>query len=686
MSTPEALGKRKRSAKGARKRKPSVTSKVSTESSQPPELSEQELDDFLNDMSTMVGEDEGTMGSIATEASQSDDAYDIQSLLDHIETSELLESLTSNELVDDTPASPVLDLSDFSDSEFDSLLSESADKDTESIQQMGSTTFAHSATSRQEEQKNQQPHLLSALYGAINNHELPPRVVPNHHQQVDELRWSKTKNPGARDATPIPIATSALLPEEDQYELSNSRMATESGRSMKKTADRIARGLNERTTKAQDASPASVAKSIHQQTLEDRFGDHTSQELFTAAHTIAGVHRLDQQSVRELIDPAAPILGQLLYERDRQHERSNRSSQDNANTLQKTSVPCSAIDAEQLDKEIDVLLNNIKSQLDEHESPSTFTSSTASSTVLPSPSSSSNEPSAAENSIPAYSRSYFTDDETMEELNRALRQMANNMKLNTQMDPLRERHNTNAGIFRPATNDFLEKVLMEAPQPTPGQKSWEITRGVMLQHSICLTYSVWELYLTVPTRGQRPCSAGVQCLATKLYGVQGMPPLREFDALYLMEQMGEPECTMESLERSYEKRRQDTSNKFSKTPPHQLCILCLMYNIGKAHLKVLNSNTSLPSTPVQTSSTTGSSQALLPELNLSRIKVRIGPGEFAEQDCLFPSNTLYTGLLGPIPFITLFSFQEHERKENNTPIRALRYLGRAPEYDQSVGF
>jgi hypothetical protein len=686
MSTPEALGKRKRSAKGARKRRPTVTSKVSTESLQPPELSEQELDDFLNDISSMVGEDEGTMGLIATEASQSDDAYDIQSLLDHIETSELLESLTSKEWEDDMSASPVLDLSDFPDSEFDSLLSESADKDSDSSQQMCSIASTPSSTSQQEDQKNQQPHLLSALYGAINNHELPPRVVPNHHQQVDESRWSKTKNHDLRDATPIPIATSALLPEEDQYELSNSRMATESGRSMKKTADRIARGLNERTTKAQDASPASVAKSIQQQTLEDRFGDHTSQELFTAAHTIAGVHRLDQQSVRELIDPAAPILGQLLYERDRQQERSNRSSQDNANVSQKTSVPSSAIDAERLDKEIDVLLNNIKSQLDEHDSPSTFTPTTSTLTVPPSLSSSSNEPTAAENSIPAYSRSYFTDDETMEELNRALRQMANNMKQNTQMDPLRERHNTNAGIFRPATNDFLEKVLMEAPQPTPGQKSWEITRGVMLQHSICLTYSVWELYLTVPTRGQRPCSAGVQCLATKLYGVQGMPPLREFDALYLMEQMGEPECTMESLERSYEKRRQDTSNKFSKTPPHQLCILCLMYNIGKAHLKVLNSNTSLPSTPVQSSSTNGSSQALLPELNLSRIKVRIGPGEFAEQDCLFPSNTLYTGLLGPIPFITLFSFQEHERKENNTPIRALRYLGRAPEYDQSVGF
>lgn len=534
------------------------------------------------------------------------------------------------------------------------------------------------------EDRDSSASLVETLHGAINDYTLPPRVVHN-----DQTSGSSTDAMDIAQIQPAPIAMSKLLPQEDEHEILTSRLVHEGGRSMDKTSNRIARGMEERTTRAHDASPAQIARNMQQWTDEDRFGDHRSAELFNAAHTVRGVHSMAQPAVRELVDPIAPLLGPLVHERNLKAQQGAPPALGN--------ITQRSMDQEHdmlvLDAEIDRLLQEIDSQAQCESSGGPSLESSVESIIHgQEPTDASNTSSFAQDA-PAYARSYYTNDETMEELNRALRQIASNVQANMQMDPLRERHTTMSGVFQPATNNYLERLLMEAPQPTPGQRSWEITKGVMLRHGICLSRAVFDMYLCAPTRGQRACSAGTQCLVMRLYGVQSMMPLREFDALNLMEQMGEPECTPAALGRCYEKRREDAAQGTRRyaQPTHQLCVLCIMYNIAKAHMQVLNSNTSLPykaSGVGSDSSTSTSSDAAVgePELTLARLYVRIGPGEFSKQECLFPSVTQYTGLLGPVPIITLFSFQDYERRESGQILRALRYLGHEPRQESNVGF
>lgn len=547
--------------------------------------------------------------------------------------------------------------------------------------------------------------LLEMLHGAINEYNLPPRVAPTN--SLD----NGTKTRALQSIEPAPIEMSMLLPEEDEQEIRASTLVHEGGCSMTKTANRIKRGMQERTTRAYDTSPAQTERTVRQWATENRFGDHQSAELFNAAHTICGVHSMSQPQVRQIIDPVAPALGSLVYERQ---IRSEQHSGTAAATLQESPAP-NGSDAQRgmatLEEDIDILLKEIEGYaLNVNDDTSTAGdggdgNSTASSDFLRRLYPQSHQPPPVETTPfahngPAYSRNYYTNDETMEELNRALRQMAANVQQNMRMDPLRERHNTFSGVFQPAVNNYLERLLMETPQPTPGQKSWEITNGVMLSHGICLSRAVFDMYLCTPTRGQRACSAGTLCLASRLYLTQSMPPLREFDALNLMEQMGEPECTPDALKRCYDQRRADAASgvrQHAATPIHQLCVLCIMYNIAKAHMIVLNSNTSLPcksSDDGEDDGTSGGSSASSrsvtskPELTLTRLYVRIGPGEFSKQDCLFPNGAQYTGLLGPVPVITLLSFQDYTRTNQgeDRPLRALRYLGHEPRQESSVGF
>lgn len=541
-----------------------------------------------------------------------------------------------------------------------------------------------------------QSHFAQSLHGAVSSYDLPPRVVPNHRQQPDPARWTDGTNALEFDNAPAPIATSKLLDEENKHEIQQSRMATQGGRSMKKTSNRITRGMLERTTKAHDADPSRLVEILQQRTNENRFGDHRAVEPFSATvHTIRGVHEMDQEKIRSTIDPIALGVAHLTEMNNAKKDSELRQSRDELGTL---------LDSVDLDGEIDTLLKEIKTHVEvdqnqRNEPDNVQTTAPSQQTSFASmfdtgSSTGSNVPQASfASQAPAYSRSFYTDNETMESLNRAMRQMANNFQQNSQMDPLRERHNTYSGVFQPATNNYLEQLLMQAPQPTPAQKSWKITQGVMLRHGICLSRAVFDMYLCAPSRGQRACSAGPLCLASRLYGVQSMPPLREFDALNLMEQMGEPECTPEALHRCYEKRREQQASGIrgsaSKAPCnlHQLCILCLFYNISTAHMRTLNSNTSLPTT---SSSSTGESGTPCgmeePEITLARIYVRIGPDQFSPQDCLFPSTTLYTGLLGPIPNITLYSFRDCEDMRDASQPRRLRYLGHKPESRESVGF
>lgn len=526
-------------------------------------------------------------------------------------------------------------------------------------------------------EKDDPPHqaLLSTLHGAINEYSLPPRVAPSIGARDDDARMRELQA-----VEPAPIEMSVLLPEEDEQEIRASRLVYEGGCSMTKTANRIKRGMQERTTRAYDTSPAQVEQTIRQWTAENRFGDHESAEMFNAAHTICGVHSMSQPEVRRIIDPVAPALGSLVYERQMRSEP--RTTAAPVHEAFPPTVPDKRQEMETLEDEINGLLKEIDGYAlnDSSDNIGGATSTTRSSDETP----------FAHNG-PAYSRNYYTNDETMEELNRALRQMAANAQQNMRMDPLRERHNTFTGVFQPAVNNYLERLLMETPQPTPGQKSWEITNGVMLSHGICLSRAVFDMYLCAPTRGQRACSAGTMCLAPQLYGVQSMPPLREFDALNLMEQMGEPECTPEALQRCYDQRRSDAASgvrQRAAAPTHQLCVMCIMYSIAKAHMSVLNSNTSLPCTEASDSSSSSRTAACKPELTLARLYVRIGPGEFSKQECLFPSVKQYTGLLGPMPIITLFSFKDYERHTpgEDRPLRALRYLGHEPRQESSVGF
>lgn len=536
--------------------------------------------------------------------------------------------------------------------------------------------------SSDDEDQVRDPHksLLETLHGSVNEFPLPPRVVPN-----GDACSGQDKAHRLDAIEPAPIEMSVLLPEEDQCEINSSRLVHEGGRSMNKTSNRIERGMQERTTRAHDASPAQTERVVRQWTEENRFGDHQSSELFTAAHTIRGVHSMPQPAVRRLIDPVASALGAMVY--DRQVQSDRRATAAGAVPPPTDVTPPHVHSTQQemldLDDEIDNLLRDINAY---SASCNSSDASSSSSSTAASPLHASDKERVPESffayDAPAYARSYYTNDETMEELNRALRQMAANVQQNMTTDPLRERDNTFRGVFQPAVNNYLDRLLMQAPQPTPGQRSWEITKGVMLRHGICLSRAVFDMYLCAPGRGQRACSAGTQCLVSRLYGVQSMPPLREFDAMNLMEQMGEPECTPEALRRCYDKRSADAANgvRRNAAPMHQLCVLCIMYNIAKAHMQVLNSNTSLPC------SSNGPSASQEPELTLTRLYVRVGPGEFSKQECLFPSVTQYTGMLGPVPIITLFSFQDYERREGDQTLRALRYLGHEPRQDSSVGF